>query len=732
MKLKLQMSGLLLGAMLLAPVANAQTRRPTGRLSPVPPLVITEIMYHPEDAGAEFIELINSGVSQIQIGGFRFSDGISFVFPAGLWVQPGERVVVAGSQEDFSAAYPDVTAVGFYSGKLSNGGERLALSYPTGQVLLSLRYDDDAPWPTEADGLGNSMVISDVSGDPDDPLNWCASAAIGGSPGEVEPQVCPPRSDLTDAVFDPDRLLRIEIELDPADWEALRHQERNLFELFADEDCLAEPFGSPFTYFPGTVRVDGEEVENVGVRKKGFLGSLSRDKPSLKIKFNEYAAGRRLSGLRRMTLNNARQDPSFLNQCLGYELFRKSGIPAPRCNFATIKVNGADLGLYVHVESVRERFLARHFERNDGTLYEGTISDFRPDFIDTFEQKTNRENDDRLDLDAVVSVMDVADEELKAALEELIDLDAFFTFWAMEVLLGHWDGYAGNTNNFFVYNDPSSELIHFIPWGIDALFNLGEDLGGGTQQPAVLATSVLARRLYLYQPTRDLYVDRVVELLDTVWDEAAIHAEIDRMSSLVSPSLTAEEFVAFNQSVLLIRNFVDEHRDHLLSALLPEPPLWEEPLRDPLCFVTIGETWADFDTTWGTFDFIDPFQAGNGSLNLVLHDETIEPILVGSSAGFTDASEWGASVLILGALPNGNFVAILIETNPDLMVSGSDLVFDFAATVGLLVYFGPDTGYEPQLVGLLADGNLHFEEVSTIPGEAIRGSLNATIYETFF
>ena len=38
-------------------------------------------------------------------------------------------------------------------------------------------------------------------------------------------------------------------------------------------------------------------------------------------------------------------------------------------------------------------------------------------------------------------------------------------------LLRHWDGYAGNANNFFVYVDPSPGpqrgKMRFLPWGND-------------------------------------------------------------------------------------------------------------------------------------------------------------------------------------------------------------------------------------------------------------------------
>jgi hypothetical protein len=90
--------------------------------------------------------------------------------------------------------------------------------------------------------------------------------------------------------YDPERLLLVEVELDPDDWDELRHQTRDVYDVLGGE-CLAQPFESPFSYFPGTVTVDGEIREQVGVRKKGFLGSLSEEKPSLKIKFHEYVDG---------------------------------------------------------------------------------------------------------------------------------------------------------------------------------------------------------------------------------------------------------------------------------------------------------------------------------------------------------------------------------------------------------------------------------------------------------
>jgi hypothetical protein len=77
----------------------------------------------------------------------------------------------------------NVYPVGYATANLSNSGERIALLGPLGETLQDFTYDDIAPWPVVADGGGPSLEIIDALGDPSDPANWRASAALGGSPG---------------------------------------------------------------------------------------------------------------------------------------------------------------------------------------------------------------------------------------------------------------------------------------------------------------------------------------------------------------------------------------------------------------------------------------------------------------------------------------------------------------------------------------------------------------------
>ena len=74
-----------------------------------------------------------------------------------------------------------------------------------------------------------------------------------------------------------------------------------------------------------------------------------------------------------------------------------------------------------------------------------------------------------------------------AGADQMIDMEQYLKLYAMEFLLKHWDGYADNTNNTYLYNDVDAVAspgvgdikFKFIPWGVDQtlqpnkLFKLG-------------------------------------------------------------------------------------------------------------------------------------------------------------------------------------------------------------------------------------------------------------------
>lgn len=169
----------------------------TAAASPVS-LAISEINYNPpnlwglaDPQDLEFLEIVNYGTQTVNLAGVRLTEFISpsvYEFDGSLSLAAGQRIVVARDPAVFQSVYGtaiNLAPTGFkFDGKnLSNSGERVVLLGPSGETLADITYTDDPPWPTAADGSGPSLEIIDPRGNPNNPANWRASLASGGSPG---------------------------------------------------------------------------------------------------------------------------------------------------------------------------------------------------------------------------------------------------------------------------------------------------------------------------------------------------------------------------------------------------------------------------------------------------------------------------------------------------------------------------------------------------------------------
>ena len=561
-----------------------------------------------------------------------------------------------------------------------------------------------------------------------------ADAVPAATPTEPEPETAaaPAPTDRdghephpSDAYFALDRVMDISIDIDGADWDTLRHQTRTLEDVFAEieEFGLSQPFADIYTWFSATVTVDGETHGEVGVRKKGFVGSQSDTKPSLKLRFDKYVDGQSLGGvMERMTLNNSLQDPSFVNTCLSYRVFAAAGNPAPRCNFATVSVNGKDLGLYVHVEEIKAPFLLRHFDSAEGNIYEGNVSDFTPVYRGTFEKKNNTGADDWSDIDAVVAALaDPSDAGLEA-LGEIVDLDRYLSHWATEVLVGHWDGYAGDRNNYWFYREPGGRFV-FIPWGIDDTFHLRDDPNPfdniSDPPPSVLALTAIPNRLYNHPDWRVAYAKRLKEILDTVWDTDELLAAVDEMAAVVQEHALPAEQEAAAADTERVRKFILKREGEILADLTPEPPEWPEPDTDVTDSAGSGALEVAFSTTWGSSVGAD--FPGDGTIHSLVLNGSEEQ--VGNAGVFAaDASpeersllpgvDKPASIVVVNIGDDGSVSGMSLVVDPGLLVPGATLVIGIGAIAGG-VWSIPPGEAAPDSFSPFVEGTLELSEAGT-------------------
>ncbi|MBE7553474.1 MAG: lamin tail domain-containing protein [Anaerolineales bacterium] len=154
------------------------------------PLRITEIMYNPAAGDDyEFIELKNVGSSEVDLSNVSIDEGIYFSFsPNTPPLAAGNTLILVSNPTAFAKLYPGVPIGGVYDGHLSNKGEKILITDAEGETLIELTYDDANGWPVSADGRGDSLVLVDPNGDPNNPQNWRASTHVNGSPGGDEPR----------------------------------------------------------------------------------------------------------------------------------------------------------------------------------------------------------------------------------------------------------------------------------------------------------------------------------------------------------------------------------------------------------------------------------------------------------------------------------------------------------------------------------------------------------------
>lgn len=305
-------------------------------------------------------------------------------------------------------------------------------------------------------------------------LMVCGSATFASSADQVR----------MDSFYDLNNIVTVNITMPQVDWDNLRNAQPyggvcNFAYVGSRYDWYtAASVTIQTTQFP---YVNGSfTFNNVGIKKKSYCGSISSTKPSLHLKYAaaDEPAVEALIGTKHLMFNNSIQDGEYIRQCLGYKLLGEAGVPTARCNFSRLIVNGNVIGVYVNVEPMKKRLAEKNFAGNDnGNVYE---LDLGEDFVASMFS--------RIEWDGFSSVSNKADLSLAnsqiagGSYASVVDEEAFIRLWAMEIILKHWDGYANNRNNTYLYNDvpnpvatPTAADVNFkfVPSGIDQILQGG-------------------------------------------------------------------------------------------------------------------------------------------------------------------------------------------------------------------------------------------------------------------
>ena len=401
---------------------------------------------------------------------------------------------------------------------------------------------------------------------------------------------------------------QIQIEIPPAEMAALRRDSRK--------------------YVRATIREGAAIWQPVGAHLKGSTGSFRSldDKPALTLNFAKFAPDQRFHGLRKIHLNNSVEDPSYLNEHLGTELFLAAGVPAPRVAWATVELNGRKLGLYVLKEGVTEEFLGLHFKRTDGALHEGG-GDVTNGATASLPPQSRDDSDavasNSVSLNALAAVVAEPNTTQRwTRLEQALDVERFLSFMATEVMIGHRDGYCLARNNYRTYHDPESGRVVFLPHGMDVLFGRADapiqPRFAGLVATAVMETPEGHRR----------YRERFGFLLTNVFDVRALAEKSDLWAAQIRPVLNRGEARAFAREVAAVKDRMAARHSSLVKQFnAPELQL----LRFENNIATLTN-WVAMDEPAGGKLAHSPAPDGKPALHIL--------------AGPVTMASWRASVLL--------------------------------------------------------------------------------------
>jgi spore coat protein H len=337
------------------------------------------------------------------------------------------------------------------------------------------------------------------------------AAPVQGGKESKKPAVSPAALEA-DEFFKKPRVVEISIEIPPGDYESLKREPRK--------------------YVRATLKEGDKTWKNVAVHLKGAAGSFRGidDKAGFTLNMDKFTDDQHFHGLDKFHLNNSVQDPSFVSELICGEIFRAAGVPTSRCAHAIVSVNGKSKGFYVLKEGYDVAFLERNFGTKKGNLYDGGFLRDLDQPLQVISQKDDVQPYAELKSLWNAALLGDPAQRFKE-LDRLLDGERWVSYLALEALMWDWDGYPMNRNNYRIYHDPKKDKIIFIPSGTDQMF--GDP--NGTLLPNF---NGLIAKAYITTPDgRQRYLNRMDEILKTVWKPEVWNKRLDEIEAVIKPAL---------------------------------------------------------------------------------------------------------------------------------------------------------------------------------------------------
>ncbi len=206
------------------------------------------------------------------------------------------------------------------------------------------------------------------------------------------------------------------------------------------------------------------------------------NKLSFKLDFDEYEdeypwiKNQRFYWFKQLSLKNNYNDTSLIREKVASDIFLDAWLAGPHTALYTLYVDYGEgpiyFWLYTLVEEVEDTVIDTQFSDGNGNLYkpDGSAASFSEDSYNEEEyvKKTNQNEEDFSDVEKLLATLHdntrITDPELwRENLDAIFDTDVFLKYLAVNTTIQNRDTYWRMTHNYFLYNNPDTGKLTWIP-----------------------------------------------------------------------------------------------------------------------------------------------------------------------------------------------------------------------------------------------------------------------------
>lgn len=291
----------------------------------------------------------------------------------------------------------------------------------------------------------------------------------------------------------------------------------------------------------------------VGIRFRGNT-SLNAQKKSFKIIVDKFV-DQKFYGLEELNLIANQNDPSLLRAKLCWDFYRNAGLPACRTSHVRVYVNGTYVGVYVNVEQIDEEFADKRFDDGTGNLwkclwgsdltFQGTNPTLYTD--DAYDLVENEFLNNYSKLANFINVLNNTRlSSLPCELEKVFNVHDYLKIMAADVLLGNWDNYIFNKNNFYLYNNEKTGKLEYIPYDLDNTLGIdwvGVDWGQRNLYNWTTSSNrPLFTRLLQIPAYRNEFGNYVYEFIATSFNATTFEWRAQQIQNIISSAALEDPF----------------------------------------------------------------------------------------------------------------------------------------------------------------------------------------------